>query len=220
MRMKRVIMTAVLCLIAATAGYIAGRRETNRPYSSGGQVIEIRADTVREADTVRAEKPKPVKIEIAWDRGRLGDRTNTTNGTNSRAAGPGGSGEIATIAKIAMVGERGERSGGSELSELSKGSESEAAGMRRRDEEGAGIVMERKTYTDSATYRAVISGAWAELDTIEVWPRREIITREITKEVWREPKRWSVGMGVGYGWNGRSFGPWAGVSVSYKLWEF
>lgn len=214
MRLKRVIMTAGLCLIAATAGYIAGRRETNRPYSSGGQVIEIRADTVREADTVRAEKPRPVKTEIAWDR----DRSYRNNQNYRR---PGGSGEIATIAKIAMVEERGKKAAESELSEESEESElSDGEGKRRRDEEGAGIVMERKTYTDSATYRAVISGAWAELDSIEVWPRREIITREITKEVGREAKRWSLGVGVGYGWNGRSFGPWAGVSVSYKLWEF
>lgn len=55
------------------------------------------------------------------------------------------------------------------------------------------VAMERKVYTDSSTYRAVISGAWVNLDTIEVWNRHEsvsVIRRESVRA-----KRWSVGVG-------------------------
>lgn len=38
------------------------------------------------------------------------------------------------------------------------------------------VAMERKVYTDSSTYRAVISGAWVNLDTIEVWNRHESVS--------------------------------------------
>ncbi len=80
------------------------------------------------------------------------------------------------------------------------------------------VAMERKVYTDSSTYRAVISGAWVNIDTIEVWNRHESVS--VVRRECIRPKRWSVGVGVGYGWNGRGWSPYAGVTVSYKLWEF
>ncbi|WP_290089309.1 DUF6808 domain-containing protein [Paramuribaculum intestinale] len=105
--------------------------------------------------------------------------------------------------------------GGSELSESSELSE---VSKPPADSVDVSVAMERKVYTDSSTYRAVISGAWVNLDTIEVWNRHEsvsVIRRESVRA-----KRWSVGVGVGYGWNGRGWSPYAGVTVSYKLWEF
>ena len=107
------------------------------------------------------------------------------------------------------IGEGSELSESSELSEVSK---------PPADSVDVSVAMERKVYTDSSTYRAVISGAWVNLDTIEVWNRHEnvsVIRRESVRA-----KRWSVGVGVGYGWNGRGWSPYAGVTVSYKLWEF
>ena len=77
------------------------------------------------------------------------------------------------------------------------------------------VPMERKTYTDSANYRAVISGAWVALDTIEVYPRREIVTV-------RQPpdnRRWGVSLMAGYGWAGK-WTPFVGVGISYNLFRF
>ena len=77
------------------------------------------------------------------------------------------------------------------------------------------VPMERKEYTDSSTYRAVISGAWVALDTVEVYPRREIVTV-------RQPpdnRRWGVSLMAGYGWAGK-WTPFVGVGVSYNLFRF
>lgn len=77
------------------------------------------------------------------------------------------------------------------------------------------VPMERKTYTDSANYRAVISGAWASLDTIEVYPRREIVTIKQPPDT----RRWGVSLMAGYGWAGK-WTPFVGVGVSCTLFRF
>ncbi len=76
--------------------------------------------------------------------------------------------------------------------------------------------IERKVYTDSTNYRAVISGAWVSLDTMEIYRQREVWT--ITKPPDR--RRWSVGVGIGYGMTPHGLQPWAGVTVSYTLFRF
>ncbi len=77
------------------------------------------------------------------------------------------------------------------------------------------VPMERKTYTDSANYRAVISGAWVALDTIEVYPRREIVTIKQPPDT----RRWGVSLIAGYGWAGK-WTPFVGVGISYNLFRF
>ena len=77
------------------------------------------------------------------------------------------------------------------------------------------VPMERKTYTDSSTYRAVISGAWVALDTMEVYPRREIVTIKPPPDL----RRWGVSLTVGYGWAGK-WTPFVGVGVSCTLFRF
>ena len=76
--------------------------------------------------------------------------------------------------------------------------------------------VEQKTYTDSVNYRAVISGAWVSLDTIEIYRQHEIAT--ITKPPDR--RRWSIGVGVGYGMTPKGFQPWVGITASYTLFRF
>ncbi len=77
------------------------------------------------------------------------------------------------------------------------------------------VPMERKEYTDSSTYRAVISGAWVALDTIEIYPRREIVTIKQPPD----RRRWGVSLVAGYGWAGK-WTPFVGVGVSYNLFRF
>lgn len=78
------------------------------------------------------------------------------------------------------------------------------------------VSVEQKTYTDSVNYRAVISGAWVSLDTMEIYRQHEIAT--ITKPTDR--RRWSVGVGVGYGMTPKGFQPWVGITASYTLFRF
>jgi hypothetical protein len=76
------------------------------------------------------------------------------------------------------------------------------------------IPIERTTYQDS-TYRAVISGYRASLDTIQVYPIHTYTTITITKQ-----KRFNIGVqaGVGYGCFNKKPDVYLGFGVSYRLY--
>lgn len=75
------------------------------------------------------------------------------------------------------------------------------------------IPIETKTYQDS-TYRAVISGYRANLDTIQVYPIHTYTTITNTKQ-----KRFNIGIqaGVGYGCFNKKPDIYVGLGVSYRL---
>lgn len=75
------------------------------------------------------------------------------------------------------------------------------------------IPITQTTYEDS-TYTAYVSGYRARLDSLFVYPRREVVT------IKKPPKRWSVGLQAGYGYTPKGFQPYIGVGISCKLWEF
>lgn len=77
------------------------------------------------------------------------------------------------------------------------------------------IPIEAKVYKDS-TYRAVVSGYRASLDTIQVYPIHTYtsITNTITKQ-----KRFNIGVqaGLGYGCFTKKPDVYVGFGVSYRL---
>lgn len=83
------------------------------------------------------------------------------------------------------------------------------------------VEIEQKVFGgDSAGWRAVVSGAWVSLDTMEV-RRPLIMTRESV--VVNKPgsgKRWHIGPSAGVGYDGRRISPWIGVSVTFSLASF
>lgn len=76
------------------------------------------------------------------------------------------------------------------------------------------IPIESKTYQDS-TYRAVVSGYRASLDTIQVYPIHTITTITNIKQ-----KRFNIGLqaGVGYGCFNKKPDMYIGLGVSYRLY--
>jgi hypothetical protein len=76
------------------------------------------------------------------------------------------------------------------------------------------IPIETKIYQDS-TYRAVISGYRASLDTIQVYPIHTITTITNIKQ-----KRFNIGLqaGVGYGCFNKKLDMYIGLGVSYRLY--
>ena len=76
------------------------------------------------------------------------------------------------------------------------------------------IPIERTTYQDS-TYRAVVSGYRASLDTIQVYPIHTYTTITNTKQ-----KRFNIGVqaGVGYGCFNKKPDMYIGLGVSYRLY--
>lgn len=76
------------------------------------------------------------------------------------------------------------------------------------------IPITQKVYSDS-TYRAVISGYNANLDSMEVYRKTTIIERK------SKPKKWNVssGIGVGIDTDGK-VKPFIGISIGYTLKSF
>lgn len=77
------------------------------------------------------------------------------------------------------------------------------------------IPILSKVYEDS-TYTAYVSGYRANLDSIFVYPRREVIT--ITDKAMH--KRWSIGIQAGYGFGRNGLSPYIGIGISYNLLGF
>ncbi len=69
-------------------------------------------------------------------------------------------------------------------------------------------------YADSA-YRAWVSGFMPRLDSIEVYPRREVITA-VVKE---PPKRWHIGVQAGIGIAPPGVQPYIGIGVTYSFFD-
>lgn len=63
-------------------------------------------------------------------------------------------------------------------------------------------------------YKAYVSGIYPSLDSLFVYPRREIVT------IKKPPKRWHVGPAVGFGYTPHGFEPFVGVSLTYSILDF
>lgn len=63
-------------------------------------------------------------------------------------------------------------------------------------------------------YTAYVSGVYPSLDSLFVYPRREIVT------IKKPPKRWHIGPTVGYGLTPQGFQPYFGISITYSLISF
>ena len=79
------------------------------------------------------------------------------------------------------------------------------------------IPITQKTY-EAETYKAWVSGWHASLDSIEVYQKTVERTITITKTT--KPKRWGIGVQVGYGYSIKGFTPYIGVGISYNLLTF
>lgn len=80
------------------------------------------------------------------------------------------------------------------------------------------IPITQKRYADS-TYTAWVSGYHPTLDSIFVYPRHEVMT--ITNTIRQKPKRWGVGLNVGYGITPKhGMQPYIGIGIQYNLFSF
>ena len=80
------------------------------------------------------------------------------------------------------------------------------------------IPITQKQYSDS-TYTAWVSGYMPSLDSISIYPRREITT--ITNTIRKKPKRWGIGVNAGYGITPKEgMQPYFGVDINYNLFTF
>lgn len=74
----------------------------------------------------------------------------------------------------------------------------------------------QRHYADS-TYEAWVSGPVdPRLDSVRVFAPTTIIT----KQEWKPPKRWHIGITAGYGYGSKGFQPYIGVGITYSLFSF
>lgn len=80
------------------------------------------------------------------------------------------------------------------------------------------LPIEQKKYSDS-TYTAYVSGYRPNLDSITVYPKREIVTIAKTATVVTKHRRLSIGLQAGYGVGLRSkqMEPYVGVGIGWRL---
>ena len=80
------------------------------------------------------------------------------------------------------------------------------------------IPITTKVYGDSS-YRAVVSGYKANLDSISIFRKTITIEKKTYYPKLYKP-RWSVGLVGGYGATGTGLSPFIGVGVTYNLFSW
>lgn len=81
------------------------------------------------------------------------------------------------------------------------------------------LAQEVKEYQDS-TYYARVSGINAFLEEIRVYPRTEYKYITTTEKVYEKPRKWGIGIQVGYGAGKNGIQPYVGVGIQYDLLRF
>ena len=80
------------------------------------------------------------------------------------------------------------------------------------------LPRERKTYGDER-YTAVVSGYQPSLDRLEIYMENQTITSYVVPK--ENPKRWGIGVQVGYGAAARDgsvyLSPYIGIGISYDI---
>jgi len=75
------------------------------------------------------------------------------------------------------------------------------------------LPITQNVYKDE-DYTAYVSGVYPSLDSIFVYPKREVVTLK------KPPKRWHIGPTIGFGVTPKGLQPYFGVSVTYSIISF
>lgn len=82
------------------------------------------------------------------------------------------------------------------------------------------LPVEQKRYADS-TYTAYVSGYEPRLDSIFVYPRREIVTITTERTAYKyRNRRFGIGIQAGYGITPKGAKPYLGIGINYNLFSF
>lgn len=84
---------------------------------------------------------------------------------------------------------------------------------------GDTVVYREQAYYEDSLYRAWVSGYRPRLDSLQIFPRTvyRTVTNDIYHTIIPKKKRLGLGLQVGYGY---PFGIYAGVGVSYNLFQW
>lgn len=79
------------------------------------------------------------------------------------------------------------------------------------------VPVERRVYA-TADYRAVVEGYRPSLVSMELYRRTQVVTATASPK----PRRWGVGLQIGYGLAPRTgrLEPYIGIGVQYSIWQW
>ena len=80
------------------------------------------------------------------------------------------------------------------------------------------VPISRKVY-EGEDYRAAVSGSRASPDTLDIFRKTQTVTNTVVQqvEVPGKPKRWGIGVSVGYALTPQGMKPYIGLGVQYDL---
>lgn len=195
MKTKHYILLFLAGLTVFFAGFFLGKDRKEKPPGSVTETIETTVDTIP------YYVPRP-QSELA-----LGTHRYTlpvyrfldgSYGGELRQPGDNDS----AFADSIMSAPDGSRSGGTPLCS--------------NDSAIVELPIIQRHYVDS-TYEAWVSGPVdPRLDSVRVF----VPTTIITKQEWKPPKRWHLGVSAGYGYGAQGFQPYIGVGVTYSIFSF
>lgn len=206
MKTKHYILLALGGLIAFFAGFFIGKDRTEKPP---GTVTETKETTV---DTIPYFAPMP-KSELATGTRRYSlpiyrfFAERSVQGDDCLGGGSGGeprqrSDNDSVCVESVITAHYGTGAGGEPRCST--------------DSAIVELPMIQRHYADSA-YEAWVSGPIdPRLDSVRVF----VPTTIITKQEWKPPKRWHIGVTAGYGYGPKGFQPYIGVGVTYSIFSF
>lgn len=183
--MKKFLWGIIPVIILACVAFFLGRG-TQR--TGGKPLRETITDTVRYVDTIKYHNPAPVFVK--------------SNGTTKVSISVA---HLKETLRNAML----------DTLPRIRADTLEQIVLCEKDQDSVQIElpMLQSVYKDK-DYTAYISGVNARLDSIFVYPKREVIT------IRKPPKHWHIGISSGYGTTVQGFKPYIGIGITYSLISF
>lgn len=75
------------------------------------------------------------------------------------------------------------------------------------------VARSQKIYSEE-DYKAWVSGYEPSLDSIYIFPQKEIVT------ITPKKKRWGIGLQAGYGYAFGGWSPYVGIGITYNLFQW
>lgn len=177
-----------LAALLLLSGYLLGRRTARAPEPE----CIVQVDTLRIKDTILVDKPVPVEVRVV----------DTM---------------LVTVADTIRLSDTVEMPVPVEVRVVDTMLVAVTDTVTVGDTVYLSLPREVKVYGDS-TYTAQVSGYRPALDWIEIYPQREVVTRNIFVY---SRKRWGIGLQAGYGAYINAgqvrFAPYVGVGISYDI---
>lgn len=183
--MKKFLWGIIPVIILACVAFLIGRG-TQRTGEK--PLHETITDTVRYVDTIKYNEPAPVSVK--------------SNGTTKVSVSVA---HLKETLRNAML---------DTLPRIRADTLKQTV-LCEKDQDSVQIElpMLQSVYKDK-DYTAYISGVNVRLDSIFVYPKREVIT------IRKPPKHWHIGVSSGYGTTVQGFKPYIGIGITYSLISF